>query len=125
MAQLNLVIWLNSGAMPSIVGHPSPWSGMARDLAVTAQLGPLGWAALFLFAALPLISVVAAARGVRLAFVPLALTVAMVVFWFSSYAFHLPNPGLAGAGIAGVAVLGTWAVLIGAIALERSRRRRG
>lgn len=88
------------------------------------DLGPLGWIVLLLFAALPVTSILAVERGVRLALIPLTIAIALIAVPFAYYAFSWPNPGLAGAALEVVALLGAWAILLTVLVLERFGRRR-
>lgn len=97
-------------------------SGLGSDVAGLARaFGPVGWVLLALLFFLPVVSLLVALRGSKLALVPLLGSVALLAAWVLYYAlgrWHLE----AGAIIPffGFVLVG-WLVLLIAIAEERSK----
>lgn len=72
--------------------------------------------------ALPIASVVLLAMRRRLAVVPVAISAALGFVWFLYYARDWPNPGIQGAGLWMLGVLGGWVTLGIAEAWHHYRR---
>lgn len=98
------------------------WTGASNDIALLAGEGLSGWVVLALLLGLPAASLVAIARGNRLAVVPLGISGAVAAVWVLHHTTGWWDTSLAWSVAPLVAVGAGWCILL--VAVGRSPRTR-